>query len=148
MAAMRHRRAAWPDGAVSSSGQPLPHTAPLPRSSPPHRGQGCVTVTEAPFVSHSAHSLTTSLWGSLLPPSRFRVHHPHQDGGGLPPAECRDRVRRLCPRPQGPHHLCKSPRGAGDELGSVSGWQGPASRPQGSPASSCHSASGVLWAWE
>ncbi|XP_044783339.2 GMP reductase 1 isoform X3 [Bubalus bubalis] len=36
---------------------------------------------------------------------RFRVHHPHQDGGGLPPAERCDRVRRLGPWPEGAHHL-------------------------------------------
>lgn len=55
--------------------------------------------------------LTVSLWAPLLPPSRLCVYHPHQDRGGLPPTECRDRVCRLRPRPEGAHHLRKCPAG-------------------------------------
>lgn len=36
------------------------------------------------------------------------MYYPHQDGRGLPPAECCDRVCRLCPWPEGAYHLRKS----------------------------------------
>uniref|UniRef100_A0A8C0A9N0 GMP reductase n=1 Tax=Bos mutus grunniens TaxID=30521 RepID=A0A8C0A9N0_BOSMU len=65
------------------------------------------------FQATAAESLPTriSQWSGkgerpiLNQNQRFRVHHPHQDRGGLPPAERCDRVRRLGPRPEGAHHL-------------------------------------------
>lgn len=39
---------------------------------------------------------------------RLCVHHPQEDGGGVPAAQRRDRVCRRGPRPGGPHHLRES----------------------------------------
>ena len=89
---------------------PVPRLCPLPH--PQEMVYGCVMGEKAHCVE-SCSVLIISLWGPPPPPFRFRVYHPHQDGGGLPPAERRDRVRRLGPWPEGAHHLGRCPREAG-----------------------------------
>lgn len=89
-------------------------------------GAGLCAGDAVSFCSTFCSFLTISLWAPPFPACRFCVHHPHQDGGGLPPAQCSDRVRRLCPWPEGAHHLRKSPSGQGDGCGNISGlWGGP-----------------------
>ncbi|XP_070216886.1 GMP reductase 1 isoform X6 [Bos mutus] len=81
------------------------------------------------FQATAAESLPTriSQWSGkgerpiLNQNQRFRVHHPHQDRGGLPPAERCDRVRRLGPRPEGAHHLGEMLR-TGQNLSDTVGW--------------------------
>lgn len=70
-------------------------------------GEGCI------FGTNSTSSLGTHLtffFGLFVcffvhVSLRFCVHHPHEDRRGVPPAQCRDRVRRCSPRLGRPHHL-------------------------------------------
>lgn len=70
-------------------------------------GDRAVLWRRRPICVEFSSFIAISLWGLLLPPSRLRVHHPHQDRGGLPPAERCDRVWGFRPWPEGAHHLGK-----------------------------------------
>lgn len=99
-----------------------------------------VTAMEAHFVSHSAHSQTTSL---LHPGSVCTTRT--KTGVGYPQLsaviECADSAHGL------KGHIISVSIQAG--LGDWYGEGAPQDcRPQGSSASSCFSPSSILWAWE
>lgn len=97
-------------------GSPMAPLPPLWKVHPQEIGAGLCDGDGGSFCIPFCSFITISLWGLPLSPSRFRVYHPHQDGSGVPAAECCDRVRRLGPRPEGAHHLSKCPSGAGGRV--------------------------------